>query len=86
MSKIEVTTKQLFGYALLVAAIILFIYITANAILLINGTFQPIKVEMTNPSYGNDTIAGIILQIGLFAVLTGVALAVAKIGLNLIKE
>jgi hypothetical protein len=85
-SKIEVTTKQVFGYVLLAAGIILFFDITLNAILLATGTLQPIKVEMSNPGYGNDVFAGIILQIGLFGVLTAVAFAIAKIGLSIIKD
>jgi len=46
---------------LLVAGIILLLYVAVNAILLTNGTFQPIKVEMPNPGYGNDVFAGILL-------------------------
>ena len=86
MSKIEVTQKQLFGYVLLVAGIILFLYVAINAILLANGTFEPIKIEMASPNYGNDVFAGILLTIGLFGVLTGIAYAIAKIGLNIIKD
>ena len=86
MSKIEVTQKQLFGYVLLVAGIILFLYVAINAILLANGTFEPIKIEIASPNYGNDVFAGILLTIGLFGVLTGIAYAIAKIGLNIIKD
>ena len=64
----------------------MFIYVALNAILLANGTFQPIKVQITNPGYGNDVFAGILLQIGLFGVLVGIGFAVAKIGLGLIKD
>jgi len=76
----------LFGYVLLVGGIILFLYIAVNAILLVNGTFEPIKVEIPSPSWGNDVFAGILLTIGLFGVLTGVAFAISKIGLNIIKD
>jgi hypothetical protein len=34
----------------------------------------------------NDVFAGILLTIGLYAVLTGIAFAVSKIGLNIIKD
>jgi hypothetical protein len=85
-SKIEVTQKQLFGYVLLVAGIILFLYVAVDAILLVNGTFEPIKVEIASPNYGNDVFAGIILTIGVFGVLTGIGYAIAKVGLNLIKD
>jgi len=71
---------------LLVAGIILFLYVAVNAILLANGTFEPIKVEIASPNFGNDVFAGILLTIGLFGVLTGIAYAIAKIGLNIIKD
>ena len=86
MSKIEVTTKQLFGYVLLVAGIILFLYVAADAILLVNGTLEPITIEMAGSSSGYDVFAGILLTIGLFAVLVGIAFGIAKFGLNIIKD
>ena len=86
MSKIEVTPKKLFGYVLLVTGIILFLYVAIEAILLVNGTLEPIKIEMAGSSSGYDVFAGIILTIGLFAVLIGIAYGIAKIGLNIIKD
>jgi hypothetical protein len=44
MSKIEVTPKKLFGYVLLATGIILFLYVAVDAILLVNGTLEPIKI------------------------------------------
>ena len=86
MSKREVTPKKLFGYVLLATGIILFLYVTVDAILLVNGTLEPIKIEMAGSSSGYDVFAGIILTIGLFAVLIGIAYGIAKIGLNIIKD
>ena len=86
MSKIELTTKQLFGYTTLVIGITVFVYVIAYAVLLANGTVTPIKVAMENPGYGNDVMAGIILQIGLFAVLAGIAFGLARIGIWISKE
>ena len=85
-SKIEVTSRQLFGYGLIVAGIILFIYVVLNGILLANGTFEPLRIPMANSGYGNDVFAGILLQIGVFGVLAGIGFAVAKIGLGLVKD
>jgi hypothetical protein len=41
---------------------------------------------MAGSSSGYDVFAGIILTIGLFAVLIGIAYGIAKIGLNIIKD
>ena len=86
MSKIELTTKQLFGYAFLIVGIIMFIYVAVTAILLVNGTIQPITVDIAGINSENALFAGIILQIGLFALLIGIGYAFAKIGLNITKE
>lgn len=71
---------------MVVAGIILFLYVAINAILLSNGTFQPIKVNMANSGYGNDAFAGILLQIGAFSILVGIAFAVTKAGISFVGE
>ena len=83
---IELTPKKLFGYILVAAGIILFLYVVINAVLLINGTIQPLKIEDVGLTSGSDVLAGIILQVGLFGVLTGIAYAIARIGLSIAKD
>jgi hypothetical protein len=85
MSKtvIEIAPRKILGYILLAIGIFLFLYVAIVGLLLATGTTQPLKVA--TQSYPTvDVIAGMGLQIGICSVLTGVAFAIAKIGLSLI--
>jgi hypothetical protein len=86
MSKIELTTKQLFGIVLMIIGIVLFFYVIVNAILLVNGTVAPLRIQSSNLPTGFDVLLGIALQIGLFGLLVGVGFGLAKIGLEITKN
>lgn len=82
---IEITAKKLSGYILIIAAILILIIVSVYAALTASGTIQPIKVEVPQPSYGNEVAFGIILQIGMYGILVGVAFALASIGAKIIQ-
>jgi hypothetical protein len=83
---IEVRPRTIVGYILLGGAVVLFVYITILSIFLANGTFQPLKVALANPVNGNDVIIGIVLQLGVYAILAGIAFGLGKLGVDLTKN
>jgi hypothetical protein len=86
MSKnvIEVTPRKILGYVLLALGIILWLIVIVTGLLLAIGMIQPIRVP--NLGYGIDVVAGIVLQLGIYAILVGIGFGLAKNGVDLIKD
>ena len=80
---IEVTPKKILGYVLLTVAIILFVYVIVSGVLLASGTIHTVTIYN---SYQYGVFAGIILQLGIYGILAGVAFGIAKIGVDLVKD
>ena len=79
----EVTPRKLLGYVLIAVAIILFVFVIVSGVLLAAGTIHPI---MAYTSYPNGVFAGILLQLGIYAILAGVGFGIAEIGVDLVKD
>jgi len=84
MSKIEVTPRKILGYALIALALILWSIVIVSGLLLVMGMFQPLRVP--NVGYGVDVVAGIVLEIGIYAILVGIGFGLAKSGIDLTKD
>jgi polyferredoxin len=79
----EATPKKLLGYALIAVALILFVFVIVSGVLLAAGVIHPI---MAYTSYPNGEFAGIVLQLGIYAILAGVGFGIAEIGVDLVKD
>lgn len=86
-STIEVTPKAMFGYVLFIMGILLLIYTAIQCILLVNGTFEPLKIEISETSLTAETAVffGIILQIGMYGLLIAISYILIKTGINITK-
>ncbi len=91
-SEIKMTPKSLFGYVLFFLGLVLLAYIVFNAIYLASGVFQPLRVQINN-SAGVSLIAvdtqvwfGIIIQIGMYALIIAVASVLMKNGLSVARK
>jgi uncharacterized membrane protein YjgN (DUF898 family) len=89
---VELNLSSIFGVFLLVIGIVVLGIVAVSAYLLSNGTLQPLQVAY-KAQIGNVTISpetsllfGILLQIGMFAVLVGVAYTVMRFGAMLIQR
>ena len=79
----KVTPRKILGYALIALAIVLFVFVIVSGILLAAGVTHPI---MAFTSYPNGVFAGIVLQLGIYAILAGVGFGIAEIGVDLVKD
>jgi hypothetical protein len=91
-SEIKLTPKSLFGYILFFLGLVLLGYVVLNAIYLANGVFQPLRVQITD-STGRSLITvdtgvwfGIIIQIGMYALMVAVASILMKYGLAIARK
>lgn len=82
----EVTAKQIFGYILIGVALSVLLYVGVAGLLLTTGITQPLHVPMSNPGYGNDVLAGILLQIGVYGIFVGVVFVLSNIGYRFVKD
>ena len=87
-STIEVTPKTMFGYALFFMGIILLGYVAIQCFFLVNGTIEPIIIEINDTQYteGLGSLLGIILQIGMYGLLIAIAFILTKTGLNIARK
>lgn len=83
-STIEVTPKTMLGYALFLVGLVLLVYVAFNCLMLANGTVEPLKIgeELIN-IIENQFFLGIMLQIGMYALLIFVSFILMKIGLSI---
>ncbi|HMK95685.1 MAG TPA: hypothetical protein VK536_09850 [Candidatus Limnocylindrales bacterium] len=80
---IEVTPRKILGYVLLGIAIILFFYVILSGVLLATGTIHAITIY---DSYQYGVFADIGLQLGIYAILAGVAFGIGKLAVDLVKS
>jgi len=93
-SEIKLTPKSLFGYVLFILGLVLLGYVAMNAIYVASGVFQPLRIVMTDPSSGRALITavetqvffGIVIQIGMYALLIAVASILMKTGLSVARK
>jgi len=90
MSKttIELNIRTIFGVAFVVIGLIILAYVSLTAFQLSTGAVTPLNLTSKNPpiSVEMGTFLGIILQIGMFAILVVVASILLKFGLTLILQ
>jgi hypothetical protein len=84
MSKIEVTPRRILGYIMIALGLILWSIVIVSGLLLVMGILQPIRVP--NVGYGIDVVVGIVLQLGVYAILVGIGFGLAKNGVDLVKD
>jgi len=93
-SEIKLTPKSLFGYILFILGLILLGYVAMNAIYLASGVFQPLRIQITDPTRGQALITavetqvlfGIMVQIGMYALIIAVASVLMKNGLSVARK
>jgi hypothetical protein len=71
------------GYVLIAVAIVLFVFVIVSGVLLAAGVIHPIMAYTSHPS---GVFAGIVLQLGIYAILAGVGFGLAEIGVGLVKD
>lgn len=91
--EIKLTAKSLFGYVLFFLGLVLLGYVVLNAIYLASGVFQPLRIQITDPT-GRALISGvemqvflgIIIQIGMYGLIVAVASILMKNGVSLARK
>jgi len=92
--EIKLTPKSLFGYVLFFLGLVLLGYVVMNAIYLASGVFQPLRIQLTDPTSGRALIStvetqvlfGIMIQIGMYALIIAVASLLMKNGLSVARK
>ena len=89
-SEIKLTPKSLFGYVLFFIGLGLLGYVSMNAIYLASGAFQPLTLQIETSgrilSIETQAFLGIIVQIGMYALLIVVASILMKNGLTIARK
>jgi hypothetical protein len=92
-SEIKLTTRAMFGYTLFIIGLVLLVYVVVNGIYLAQGVFQPLKIQVTDatgkaliPSADTQVFLGIIVQIGMYALIVAVASILLKNGLSVARK
>jgi len=88
--EIKLTPKALFGYVLFILGLMLLGYVCLNAIYLASGVFQPLKIELSQvgQTFGieSQVFFGIVVQIGMYALIVAIASVFMKYGLNIARN
>lgn len=86
--EIKLTPRSLFGYVLFFFGLILLAYVCLNAIYLASGAFKPLQVviEKTPMSIESQIFFGIILQIGMYAIIIVIASILMKNGISIARK
>ena len=86
--EIKLTPKSLFGYVLFIIGLLLLGYVCLNAIYLASGTFKPLQVQTDQKTLSIETqiFFGIMLQIGMFALVIVIASILMKHGFTIARK
>lgn len=86
-SEIKVSTRSLFGYALVIIGLVMLGYVSLNAVYLSSGVFQPLKVQVNDAagkplltSVETQVFFGVVVQIGMYALLVSIAFVLMSKG------
>jgi hypothetical protein len=93
-SEIKLTPKSLFGYVLFILGLFLLGYVAMNAVYLASGVFQPLRIQITDPTTGKALITavetqlffGIMVQMGMYALILAVVTILMKNGLSIARK
>ena len=86
--EIKLTPKSLFGYVLFIIGLLLLGYVCLNAIYLASGTFKPLQVQTDQKTISIETqfFFGIMLQIGMYALIIVIASILMKNGMSIVRK
>lgn len=88
MAKATVTfnISTILGAILMIAGLIILVVISWNAYQLAVGSLQPLEIRPDALTSTNAILYGIVLQIGMFAVLVGVAYTLMRFGMTVTQR
>lgn len=88
MTEINIASKFLFGYALVIIGLLLLGYVCLNAIYLANGSFKPLQIQTDQKTITVQTqiFLGIMLQIGMYALIVVIASILMKNGISIARR
>jgi hypothetical protein len=93
-SEIKLTPKSLSGYVLFILGLFLLGYVAMNAVYLASGVFQPLRIQITDPTTGKALITavetqlffGIMVQMGMYALILAMVTILMKNGLSIARK
>lgn len=88
---VELNLSMIFGLALMLMGLVILCIVAFSAYQLATGAFQPLQVGYTQTDGYTITretslLLGILLQVGMFAVLVGAAYTFMRFGLPLVQR
>ncbi|HVP41199.1 MAG TPA: hypothetical protein VMS95_04535 [Candidatus Krumholzibacteriaceae bacterium] len=90
MSKttVELNIRVIFGLVFMIIGLIMLLYVAIIAFQLATGAITPLKVSISGTyglNAGYDVLFGILLQIGMFAIIVVIAYILMRVGLSIMR-